>query len=308
LDPSASMCATSACGAGRSPLPLRHKTLEVLHALVARAGQPLTTEALFAGVWPETAASDTVLTMAIRELRRVLGDQAWCPQFIETVHGRGHRFIAPVTVVEPSSERPQTAGKGHQSQPGALTRPTFFVGREGELAQLQQWFTRAFQGTRQVVFITGAAGMGKTALIDAFVAQVRATEVLWIGHGQGIEQYGPGEPYLPVLEALGCLCRGTEGAPCLALLRRYAPSWLLQMPALLSPATGKHCRSGPEKRRGMARGRERLWPNWRCILSRGATPTGRSSISRMPVRMRCSAVPIRRSSPTSPRAWRCCKN
>jgi DNA-binding winged helix-turn-helix (wHTH) protein len=90
VDPSASMCATRACGAGWPPLPLRHKTLEVLHALVARAGQLLTTEALFVGVWPETAASDTVLTMAIRELRQVLGDQARCPQFIETVHKPRH--------------------------------------------------------------------------------------------------------------------------------------------------------------------------------------------------------------------------
>jgi predicted ATPase len=94
----------------------------------------------------------------------------------------------------------------------------------------------ARQGTRQVVCITGAAGIGKTALVDAFVAQVRTTETLWVGHGQCIEQYGPGEPYLPVLEALGRLCRGAEGATCLALVQQYAPSWLVQMPALLPPA------------------------------------------------------------------------
>ena len=68
---------------GHDVLPVRHKPLGVLHALVARAGQLLTKEALFAGVWPETAVSDTVLTVAIRELRWVLGDQARCPQFIE---------------------------------------------------------------------------------------------------------------------------------------------------------------------------------------------------------------------------------
>src|SRR6266511_4283788 len=128
---------------GPDVLPLRHKTLGVLHALVTRAGQLITKEALFAGVWPETAVSDTVLTVAIRELRRVLGDQARFPQFIETVHGRGYRFIAPVAVVEPSPERPQTGGMVHQSQPGALGRPACFVGREGELAQLHQWFTIA---------------------------------------------------------------------------------------------------------------------------------------------------------------------
>ena len=95
---------------GQDVLPMRHKTLGVLHALVAQAGQLLTKDALLAAVWPETMVSESVLTVAIRELRRVLGDQARRPQFIETVHGRGYRFIAPVTVAAPSSERPQTTG------------------------------------------------------------------------------------------------------------------------------------------------------------------------------------------------------
>jgi class 3 adenylate cyclase/DNA-binding winged helix-turn-helix (wHTH) protein len=94
---------------GQDVLPLRHKTLGVLHALVAQAGQLLTKDALFATVWPETVVSESVLAVAIRELRQVLGDQARRPQFIETVHGRGYRFIAPVTVAAPSAERPQTA-------------------------------------------------------------------------------------------------------------------------------------------------------------------------------------------------------
>ena len=221
---------------GPDILPLRHKTLGVLHTLVAQTGQLLTKEALFAAVWPETAVSETVLTVAIRELRQVLGDQARHPQFIETVHGRGYRFLASVAMVEPSPEQPQTAGLVHPSQSGAVARPACFVGREGDLAQLQQCFTRALQGRRQVVFITGAAGMGKTALVDTFVAQACAMETLWVGHGQCLAQYGPGEPYLPVLEAVGRLCRGAAGAPCLAILRQYAPSWLGQLPALLAPA------------------------------------------------------------------------
>jgi predicted ATPase len=108
-------------------------------------------------------------------------------------------------------------------------------GGEGELARVHQWFATALQGRRQVGFITGAAGIGKTALVDKFVAQVSVAEALWVGYGQCVEQYGPGEPYLPVLEALGRLCRGAEGAPFLASLRQYAPSWLVQMPALLPP-------------------------------------------------------------------------
>src|SRR6058998_869005 len=62
------------------------------------------------------------------------------------------------------------------------------------------------------------------------------TPGLWIGHGQCIEHYGAGEVYLPVLEALGRLCREPEGKRLVELLNQHAPSWLVQMPELLSTA------------------------------------------------------------------------
>lgn len=102
---------------GEVAMPLHPKTLAVLRALVAQTGQLVTKDALFAAVWPETAVSESVLTVAVRQLRRVLGDQARLPQFIETVHGRGYRFIAPVAVVESLPERHQTVGTLHQSWP-----------------------------------------------------------------------------------------------------------------------------------------------------------------------------------------------
>src|ERR671927_375737 len=90
-------------------------------------------------------------------------------------------------------------------------------------------------GARCVGFVTGEAGLGKTTLVDTFVAQAAATGPLWLARGQCIEHYGAGEAYLPVLEALGQLCRGPEAAPVLALLAQHAPLWLLQLPAGLSP-------------------------------------------------------------------------
>ena len=64
---------------------------------------------------------------------------------------------------------------------------------------------------RQVGFVTGEAGIGKTTVVDAFVAQVAGAPDLWLARGQCIEPYGAGEAYLPVLEALGQLCRGPDG-------------------------------------------------------------------------------------------------
>jgi DNA-binding winged helix-turn-helix (wHTH) protein/tetratricopeptide (TPR) repeat protein len=220
---------------GAEVIHLHPKTLAVLRALVAQGGQLVTKEALLAAVWPATVVSESVLTVAIRELRRALGDQARRPQFIKTVHGRGYRFIAPVTEAAPVPERSQTGGMVRLPQTGTPVHSMFFVGREAELARLHQWWAQASQGRRQVGMIAGEPGIGKTALVDTFVGQASAMEALWVGHGQCVESYGAGEPYLPVLEALGRLGRGPEGSRLVSVLRQYAPSWLVQLPALLPP-------------------------------------------------------------------------
>src|SRR5206468_1841924 len=73
------------------------KTFAVLCCLVTQAGQLVTKDTLLEAVWPETVVSEAVVTVAIRALRRVLGDRAHTPRFIETVRGRGYRFVAPVS-------------------------------------------------------------------------------------------------------------------------------------------------------------------------------------------------------------------
>ena len=221
---------------GQEVLPLHPKPFAVLCCLVSQAGRLVTKDALLETVWPKTAVSESALTVAIRHLRRVLGDRARTPQFIQTVHSRGYRFIAPVAVAEPSPPRHQTAGTLRPPQPVALAQSALFVGRESELAQVHEWFTTALRGTRQVGIIAGEPGIGKTALVETFVAQVVTVKALMVGHGQSVESYGAGEPYLPVLEALGRLCREPEGTRLVSVLRQYAPSWLVQMPALLPPA------------------------------------------------------------------------
>jgi predicted ATPase len=118
----------------------------------------------------------------------------------------------------------------------AIAPSEIFVGRETEVTQIHQWFTKALQGERQIGFIAGEPGIGKTALVASSVAHLAATEYVWVGHGQCIDHYGAGEAYLPILEALGRLCREAEADNLVTLLRQYAPCWLVQMPALLSPA------------------------------------------------------------------------
>lgn len=244
---------------------LKPKTLDILRYLIERAGRLVTKEELFAALWPETVVSDGVLTTSINELRTALTDNAKTPRFIETVHRRGYRFIAAVTIVPPPipsavSTKPDAAEGTHPSggyrrgsteetaearsgitvsfpsRPLESEHTTTIVGRDAELAHLHNLFAQAVNGARQLVFLTGEPGIGKTALVEAFLATLPHREALWVSHGQCIDQYGGGEAYLPVLEALGRLGRGPHGAYVTALLRQYAPTWLLQLSTLLTPA------------------------------------------------------------------------
>src|SRR5262249_12331106 len=239
---------------------LTRKAFAVLHYLVEHAQQLVTKDELLEVVWSQTHVSEAALAVCICEIRQALGDNPRTPRFIETVYGRGYRFLATVTVADRLPETRETAllrrltlPASRFTPPLARLRPGVLVGREAEFGHVQQWLAQALRGERQVGFVTGEAGIGKTALVEAFVERVSGAGALWIGRGQCIEQYGAGEAYLPVLEALGRLCRGPEGQRFMALLGQHAPSWLVQMPALLGAADRDAL-----QRRGHGATRERM--------------------------------------------------
>jgi len=118
-----------------------------------------------------------------------------------------------------------------QAGTGARLRGT--VGREAELGRLQEHLERALEGTRQILFIAGEAGIGKTTLVNLFLDTMHGSGSVWVGRGQCLEYRGVGEAYLPLLEALGRLCREADGQELIDLLANHAPSWLVQMPGLI---------------------------------------------------------------------------
>jgi class 3 adenylate cyclase/predicted ATPase len=85
-------------------VPLASKPFAVLAYLVAHAGQVVTKEALLEAVWPGTVVSEGVLKTSMGKLRQALGETARTPRYIDTVHGRGYRFIAPVEERLPESD------------------------------------------------------------------------------------------------------------------------------------------------------------------------------------------------------------
>jgi len=241
-------------------VPLPPKTFALLRYFVEHAGRLITKDEVLNAVWPDTRVSAGVLKGYIRDLRDALGDNSRQPRFIETVPRRGHRFIAPLTTPPSSltssvqsleSENHGAAVPGQTRDPRRQTLGTPVVGREAELAQLHRLFDNALRGERQMVFVTGEPGIGKTTLVETFLGEARGLRLetssstppasslkplapsFWLGRGQCVEQHGAGEAYLPLLEALGRIGRAPDGEQFITILQQHAPTWLVQMPALV---------------------------------------------------------------------------
>jgi DNA-binding winged helix-turn-helix (wHTH) protein len=210
---------------GGKPVALAPTPFALLCALVKRPGTLFTKHALLDEVWGHQFVTDSVLKTAISDLRTALGDDPRQPRYIETVARRGYRFIAhPIARVAPPPG-PASALAAVPARPS----DALFVGRAKALAQLDACWSEALRGRRAIVWVAGEPGIGKTTLIERFIAGVGDAAV---ARGQCVDLYGAGEPYLPVLEALAELCRDDAEVP--SLLRLTAPTWLLQLPWLSS--------------------------------------------------------------------------
>jgi DNA-binding winged helix-turn-helix (wHTH) protein/tetratricopeptide (TPR) repeat protein len=206
---------------------LEPQVFEVLAYLVRNRDRVVPRTELLDEVWKHRFVSDSALASRVKAARRAVGDSGREQAVIRTVHGRGYQFLAPVE--EPAREEAEA-----RAPAPALSDDVAPVGREAELERLVRRYDLAGQGRRQIVFVTGEAGIGKTTLVEAFAGEVGRERSGLVAHGQCLEQRGGPEPYLPFFDALGRLCQVDPGA--VALLSRVAPTWLAQMPALVEPA------------------------------------------------------------------------
>lgn len=220
---------------GSRAIKLRPKAFAVLEYLVSHPGQLVTKDELLNAVWAGTFVGEAVLKVAIRQIREALDDDSGAPQFVETAHRRGYRFIGEIGEDNPSPPNDQKI-RSPKSIPALPSRaPDYLqgvVGRDETLARLRSSLSSALQGQRRILFVSGEAGVGKTALLDTFLRSIASDHNIRIGHGQCLEQYGTSEAYMPVLEAIGRLARQDQEAA--NVLRAHAPMWLLQMPSLVS--------------------------------------------------------------------------
>jgi len=81
------------------PVELNARYLDALALLVRERGKLVSKDRFHEEVWRGVPVTDEALTQCIRTLRRLLGDDAARPRFIETVPKHGYRFVAPVEAI-----------------------------------------------------------------------------------------------------------------------------------------------------------------------------------------------------------------
>ena len=171
---------------GADTIQLEPQVFDVLAHLVRHHDRVVTKEELLDTIWGDRFVSESALTSRIKLVRRALGDDGKRQELLQTVHGRGYRLIADVTLLGDRPAPATTDARGHNLP----VERTPLLGRDDELDQLTELI-----GSHRLVTLVGIGGVGKTRLATAAAWRVldRYPDGVWFvdlvptGDERGVE-------------------------------------------------------------------------------------------------------------------------
>ncbi|MDG3444113.1 ATP-binding protein [Nitrospirillum amazonense] len=146
------------------PIDLRGRALDLLLALVERAGEVLDRAELESRVWPGLHVGENNLRVQMGKLRRALGQDGDDGPYVGTVPGQGYRFVAQVLKEGAGPAPPTSPAMAAFALSRQMAPP---LGRDETIATLA-----ASLGRQRLITIVGAGGMGKTTVALAVAAAV----------------------------------------------------------------------------------------------------------------------------------------
>ena len=148
-------------------VPLESKPFAVLRHLIRHRQRVVSKQELLQRVWPDVAVAEDSLSSAIRRVRRALGDTGAEQRFIQTLRGRGFRFVAPVQEMsaEATPESAEASAEGGD-----------FVGRAEVLTRLAEALEDVSSGRGRIVLLTGEPGIGKTRTAEELARSASAAD------------------------------------------------------------------------------------------------------------------------------------
>ncbi len=244
----------------------RRQAMEALQRVAAGYGERGEQERALEYAWRQTEL-DPWREEAHRQVMRLLAQSGRRSEALAQ-YGTCCRLLADELGVEPAQETTRLYGQirdgtlgppEHRPRPvdlaadlppflgeGAATHVerAVFVARERELAQLEEYLERALAGRGRMVFVTGEAGSGKTALVEEFSRRAQETHAeLIVASGNCNAYTGVGDPYLPFREILGMLSGDVEAKWAAGVITREHARLLWNTLPLVAEILAK---AGPE--------------------------------------------------------------
>jgi predicted ATPase/DNA-binding winged helix-turn-helix (wHTH) protein len=149
------------------PVNLGSRALALLKVFTERPGDLVTKDEIMCAVWAGTVVEENNLTVQISVLRRILDGGSAGESCIQTVSGRGYRFV--LTVTRPGEQSPAGEPPPPDNNPPAEPAPAkgdnlprlanALIGRERDAAEIEALLSR-----HRLVTLVGAPGVGKTSL------------------------------------------------------------------------------------------------------------------------------------------------
>ncbi|MDQ3257901.1 MAG: AAA family ATPase [Acidobacteriota bacterium] len=210
---------------------------------VTHHGHLLGKEELLKLVWPDAFVEEANLSYNISLIRKALCGGENRQKFIETIPKRGYRFVASVKEVKAESVAPIVASEVDQAlgAPGGYrssrqlhrrVKPSVerhTVGRERERAELRSGFESTLTGGGLMLCVAGEPGIGKTTLVEDFLAELAAEDQCTVARGRCSERLAGTEAYLPLLEVLESLLQSGSNPAAARVMKQIAPTWYAQL-------------------------------------------------------------------------------
>jgi len=205
-----------------NPIPLQPQVFDLLEFLIRQRDRVVTKDDLIAAIWGGRIVSDSALATRINAARAAIGDSGDGQRLIKTLPRKGIRFVGEVREAAKQFEKPVT--------PLKLETSHFVVGRTAALAMLEEMTKRTLAGRRQIAFVTGEAGIGKTAFIEKAMHRL-SEQGFDLLYGRCTERFGTDEVFLPLIDALVNRYR-PDGQDLTPAVRAHAPAWIPQLPGV----------------------------------------------------------------------------
>ncbi len=176
---------------------LEPKVFHVFCFLVESRERVVSKAEILDHVWPGEAISESVLPRSVAVIRRAVGDTRAKQQVIQTVHGHGYRFVAPV--IEPEAD---VSPVDQTATPRPVDEESDFVGRHNALSRLDQAFEEVLSGRGRIALLVGEPGIGKTRTVERQLELVADRASAFVGccfEGDGAPSYWP---FVQILRSL----------------------------------------------------------------------------------------------------------